>query len=1186
MADLILESIGITGPIASIVSDIGGDLFSNYINSGIHNLFNRESTVISSYNAHIQQSAYGIPIPEVFGTVKLHGNVIWVDEFKKITSQTQSIKGNSKAHINSIAYYGTFAIAICKGRIDSVKNIYANGQKIDISNIVIHYGTETQLQDPIIYAKKADTPAYRGIAYAVFNNFSLQEYGNTLPSFEFEVQRFSELIAQDDIENQITGINLGPGTGKFVYSTKIMSESQGEYINGTWISRGENKAINTYASAQQADILTTLDRIKIELPKLQWITIAPCWFGTSKDANTCNIQPGIENNISSSRTEPYQWTVGTYTSTNAYVISKDAQKRPRYGQTPADQEILDIVVELKKRGYKVAIIPTILIDTPEKPWRGYITGTRAEIQSFMQKKYATVINHYSTLLKNSNIDAFFVGSELRGITTVEDNGIYPGAIEIGKLITTSKAILGSGTKVSYQANWDEYHSTYNSNGQQRYPLDHHVWNIADVVGISAYFPIVDAYMPRYSQAMIEQGWVSGEGYDYYYDLSGVQQKFTDPKYAWKNIEYWWQNSHYEDQIKNPDGTTSNNIKTPWIKKPIWFCEIGAPSVDNCATTPNVFVNPTSIDSGLPKYSRGNVDEEAQSIYLKGTLSKWKNSGMVQYMSTWTHDARPYDQFPTLINTWSDGNTWELGHWIQGKKLGSPTLGNVLSYLLKKSQNTSIDVSALNTPIHGMISTSSNLHLVAHLQTLYNFYLQSSSGTLKFVYTGGIINILQQDIISIEKSINSQNTISQVRISYYDRFNNYKISTQQVSSIDAQGKILNIGSNSVLASNHAKAIAYHILKNQSHEQLILELPFKYISIEHCDVIIYQQEKFLVLECDIKNQIKLKCIPYLDNSSNIKPNDIQQISILENQPAITVMKILDIPSLSAEDDIPKIKFAISSSASKWPGANIYSSLDGGSSYSLITRSIQAATMGKIITGFDAGSSTIIDTKNTFTVSIIGNKELSGTNETGLFNGQNLALIGSEIIQFTKAVLFKNGQYTISKLLRGRSGTIPQKHIPGEDFVLLDSSILDLDVTLDALNVPSSYSAVTFHEKLEHNHPIAFTYTGINLKPLSPTHVQQEMTQGQDIVISWTRRARINAALKSNIDVPLDEKYEKYEIDILKNGSTIRTIAIQDATTVIYTVTQQITDFGAHQKSISANIYQISDRIGRGFPAALTR
>jgi hypothetical protein len=55
----------------------------------------------------------------------------------------------------------------------------------------IYRGTATQLPDPLIEAKQGTgrAPAWRGLAYVVFERLPLDDFGNRIPAFQFEVVR-------------------------------------------------------------------------------------------------------------------------------------------------------------------------------------------------------------------------------------------------------------------------------------------------------------------------------------------------------------------------------------------------------------------------------------------------------------------------------------------------------------------------------------------------------------------------------------------------------------------------------------------------------------------------------------------------------------------------------------------------------------------------------------------------------------------------------------------------------------------------------------------------------------------------------------------------------------------------------------------------------------------------------------
>lgn len=145
-----------------------------------------------------QRSEYGSPIPIVYGTVALQGNVIWAQDIKEVVSETeQGGKGGPSQTTVNYSYYGNFAVAICDGPIGGVLRIWAGPEKrliydgisLEGGNVRFYLGTEDQLPDPLIEADKGVgfAPAYRGTAYAVFEDLPLIKDGNRLPFLTFEV---------------------------------------------------------------------------------------------------------------------------------------------------------------------------------------------------------------------------------------------------------------------------------------------------------------------------------------------------------------------------------------------------------------------------------------------------------------------------------------------------------------------------------------------------------------------------------------------------------------------------------------------------------------------------------------------------------------------------------------------------------------------------------------------------------------------------------------------------------------------------------------------------------------------------------------------------------------------------------------------------------------------------------------
>src|SRR5690606_5070241 len=132
-------------------------------------------------------------------------------------------------------------------------------------------------------------------------------------------------------------------------------------------------------------------------------------------------------------------------------------------------------------------------------------------------------------------------------------------------------------------------------------------------------------------------------------------------------------------------------------KPIRFMELGCPAADKGANQPNVFYDPKSSESALPYYSSGARDDLIQRRFIEALLSYWTPGGgnnpasasyggaMIDTSNSfvWTWDARPYPEFPSRGELWSDGPNWRLGHWLTGR-LGLALLADVVAEICARA----------------------------------------------------------------------------------------------------------------------------------------------------------------------------------------------------------------------------------------------------------------------------------------------------------------------------------------------------------------------------------------------------------------------------------------------------------------------------------------------------------------------
>jgi len=1186
-----------------------------------------------------QTSTYGNMISKVYGTMRIAGNVIWATDIKEVKTEKTSTQtggggkgGGGKTTTSQTTvtyeYFITLAIALCEGPIDEVIRVWADSKVLteDVLSAAqgkynVHLGDEDQLIDDIMskYLTAGTIPAYRGMAYVVIEDFPLAEYGNRIPNFTFEIRRTVKFTPS--IEDKIKDMVLIPGAGEFVYGTNIATKQDGAFIGSNFTPSGDKDTINMHNYEGKADAVVAIDQMLNVLPNLEWVAVVVTWFATSTDAGACEIVPKVEFQ-GSTQVLPADWSVAGVDRNSAQMVLFIDPETPTYGGTPSDNTVLEICAELKNRGLNVMLYPMPFVDelTPDpKPWRGRIVPANAtDANNWFTKTngYNAFITHYANLLVGK-VDAFVIGSELIGMTGYTDvAGNYPAVNQLVTLAASVKNIMGAGTQITYAADWSEYHST---NGW--FNLDP-LWASAgiDFVGIDSYFPLTDD-LPQIQidEQAITDGWESGEGWDYYYADSvnrTGKTNYSDAKFAWKNLEYWWKNTH-----TNPDTST-----TSWTAKmkPVWFTEFGFPSVDGCANHPNVFFDPTSSESFFPRGSKGRIDFQAQREALNATLDYLEerettagNTGLVARRFIWTWDARPFSFWPDLEGVWQDSILWNTGHWVQGK-LGNSTLGAIVADLLQAAGLTGsdYDVSRLTETVEGFTLTSpiTVRNALEFLTTAYFFDLVESDGILKCVPRGNesAQTIPEDDLIPSKKK-GVQDVLEIVRaqelelpqrvnVTYIDRPFNYDPVTQTsqrqtVKAVDQVTMNLPI----VMGATQAKKIADITLYSAWKERtsFALKLPPKYVRIEPTDVLtvtvsgVAHEMRVVKTDMEANGVMKISAIAE-DISSYDFYTAAGETSSNLTPPVLvpdTIAQFIDAPPLPTDtvQNQGLLRIGVAADGANWNGAAIYRSDDGGesggNSFNVLAGLDGAATFGTIITNLPAGIFETWDLVNEVEV-ILTSGSLASVSELAVLNGANAALIGSELVQFENAQLIGESTYKLTKLLRGRQGTewAISSHQAGDRFMLITPALYATAIANNLIGRELFYKTVSVGNSLGNTAESSFIYQGNNLKPFAPVHVSGSRDGSENLTINWVRRSRVDGEWRDGVGIPLGEESEAYEVDILNGGSVARTIKIT-STTASYSATDQITDFGSTQSSIDIKIYQLSAVVGRGYPAAAT-
>jgi GTA TIM-barrel-like domain/Putative phage tail protein len=681
MASLILSTAGnaLFGPIGGAIGAIAGSAIDSAAITALTPARVQPSRLAG---LKVQASQEGAPIPIVYGRFRVTGQVIWASKFEEVNTK-RTVGGKGGQRVIERSYTISFAIGLCEGPIDGIGKVWANGNLLDLSTLAhrVYLGGESQMPDPLIEALEglALAPAFRGLAYIVFEDMPVSGFGDRIPQLAFEVMASPPLSpgGASHLKELARGVCLIPGAGEFAYATTPVRKI---------IGPGEEVGENVHAQAGRADFDVALDNLTRDFPAVDAVSLVVAWFGTDLRAGNCQILPKVEDRTK--QTSPMVWSVAGLTRTTASLVSRYGDK-PAYGGSPDDASVIEAIIALKSRGIKVTHNPFVMMDIapdntlsnplggtsqPPYPWRGRITcfpgigqsGTvdasvaaTTQVNSFFgsvtashfsvtgttlsyngpnQWSYRRFILHQAALCKAAGgVESFLIGSELIGLTRVRGaGGSFPAVAALIDLAAEVRALLGPDVKISYGADWTEY-GGYKPPGTDdlRFPLDP-LWANAnlDYIGLDWYAPITDRRDgdARPNLASLQSGIEGGEAYDFYYAsdtdrVAKTRLPITDATYqepwVWrqKDIRGFWSNAHYERT-----GGVRATTPTAWIakSKPIALMELGFPAVDKGANRPSVFPDPKSVESGLPPFSNGARDDGEQRLALEATLAYWRD----------------------------------------------------------------------------------------------------------------------------------------------------------------------------------------------------------------------------------------------------------------------------------------------------------------------------------------------------------------------------------------------------------------------------------------------------------------------------------------------------------------------------------------------------------------------------------
>ena len=521
---------------------------------------------------------------------------------------------------------------------------------------------------------------------------------------------------------------------------------------------------------------------------------------------------------------------------------------------------------------------------------------------------------------------------------------------------------------------------------------------------------------------------------------------------------------------------------------------------------------------------------------------------------------------------------------------------------------SYDVSELpNEEVNsslGQITTISNI--IDQLALLYQFDRVESGNIIRFIPKDKpAVKVITDSDIGYStttgevpftfKRFQGIDLPRAVKLTYLSEANNYNTFTQETRFQNFEdGQDVNLRVSMSVPDNKAKEITEVILKNAHLEQMNYGFTASYdqIELEPGDVVTTPEGNMRITKVveEAEGLINFLCTDASNNdiAYTVANTPVQSPDSQTNvQPPIGFSDafFLDLPALEMSDDQPRLFAAVHGYGKDgWPGASIYKSTNGGSSYQLVTSTEKESVfgiVGVITPAVDKWQ--VFDDTTTISV-VLKTGTLESLADIDLFNGSNRAMIGGEMIQFGTATLTAPMTYTLSHLLRGRQGTdwALTEHVADEPFILLNGSPVELPFEMDDRAKPVLYKVVTIGSSLDVTTSTQITPYGLNMVPwtqMNPELVQQTNNNWE---IAWTERNKwAGDGLDDYHEVNKDTDWAGWTVVILdSNNIDQKRIKHVQKPSYTYTVADQIADWGIIKPCITCKVFGMSKHVGGGY------
>jgi hypothetical protein len=378
--------------------------------------------------------------------------------------------------------------------------------------------------------------------------------------------------------------------------------------------------------------------------------------------------------------------------------------------------------------------------------------------------------------------------------------------------------------------------------------------------------------------------------------------------------------------------------------------------------------------------------------------------------------------------------------------------------------------------------------------------------------------------------------SALRLTYYDPARDFQTGEARATAGEAGSNEVQQELPAVLSAHDAKTLVQQMLATRwsARDRVTLRLPPSRIGLDPGSVVLpgIAPDSWIVEKCVIDGLVtvlELRPAPRPGSTLLGEAGRIVESSDIVEAP--TTFALIDVPMGHVQSSDATILIASSSPSEGWWQRPLTVSASG---QTFTTASAaRKSELGRALTALAHAEPYLIDEANAVEIELIDQRQwLTSCDDDALSEGVNLAVLGSEVVQFGEATPLGEGRFRLGRLLRARGGTdwAAAGHSVGELFCLLDLN------SLRPFALPAWFrgSSVTISDR--NGCTESTTFAAHALKPLPPSNIAVSFNAQGDLTINWTRRSRVGFAWLDEVDAPLGESREQYWVTIANPASDL--------------------------------------------------